>query len=315
MIEVCTLRSPSGQVTGVTYGDSTAETRSYDMAYRVGTVAADSTQSRARHDRLHPRPAGHRYLGGVPLADINPDSGAVFFLHTDHLGAPQIATTSAGAVAWQGTYTIFGSATARTGLLTQNLRLPGQYADTTTAYSQNGFRDYYPALGRYLESDPIWLNGRINTFAYVSDNPFNRIDPKGLQPRPDEAQFQLQQDQQAATDQAATNLGTLTIAQNPKLTAMSRAGSVIDQADAASMLTKAGRSLAKKAGRPGSSFIFPGGAPNAINDAGQSALENILNNPGSKSTPTPSGRFPGGTDSTAPNGQGARFRPSSSSTT
>ena len=247
------------------------------------------------------------YIGGVPLADINPDTGAIFFLHTDHLSAPQVATTSSGAVAWQGTYTVFGSATAPTGLLTQNLRLPGQYADTTTAYSQNGFRDYYPALGRYLESDPIGLNGGINTFAYVGNNPVNRLDPSGLQPSPDESQFQLQQEQQAATDQAATDLANQTIAQNAQLNAMSRAGSMIDPADAASMLTKAGRSLAKKAGRPGSSFICPGGSPGNINAAGQQALDNILNNPASKSTPTPSGRFPGGTDVTAPNGQGARF--------
>ena len=46
------------------------------------------------------------YLGEVPLADINPDTGAIFFLHTDHLGAPHVAMTSAGAVAWEGTYSI-----------------------------------------------------------------------------------------------------------------------------------------------------------------------------------------------------------------
>jgi len=43
----------------------------------------------------------------------------------------------------------------------------------------NYARDYDPAIGGYVESDPIGLKGGINTFGYVSGDPLNRIDPSG----------------------------------------------------------------------------------------------------------------------------------------
>ena len=64
--------------------------------------------------------------------------------------------------------------------VTVNLRLPGQYYDAETGLHYNVFRDYDPSLGRYLESDPIGLDGGLNTYAYVEGNPLLYIDPLGL---------------------------------------------------------------------------------------------------------------------------------------
>jgi RHS repeat-associated protein len=50
------------------------------------------------------------------------------------------------------------------------------------ANNYNYFRDYDPAKGGYVESDPIGLNGAsFSTFAFVSNNPLLRIDPFGLE--------------------------------------------------------------------------------------------------------------------------------------
>jgi uncharacterized protein RhaS with RHS repeats len=44
----------------------------------------------------------------------------------------------------------------------------------------NYFRDYDPATGRYVESDPIGLQGGINPYGYVGSAPVNLVDPQGL---------------------------------------------------------------------------------------------------------------------------------------
>src|ERR1700722_6109747 len=66
-----------------------------------------------------------------------------------------------------------------TSSITQNLRLPGQYSDAESGLYHNGFRDYLPGLGRYVESDPIGLMGGINTYAYANANPQTNIDASG----------------------------------------------------------------------------------------------------------------------------------------
>jgi RHS repeat-associated protein len=63
---------------------------------------------------------------------------------------------------------------------TLNLRYPGQYADAESGMSYNYFRDYDPATGRYVESDPIGLGGGSSTYAYAIGQPLRDVDALGL---------------------------------------------------------------------------------------------------------------------------------------
>ncbi len=129
------------------------------------------------------------YLGAIsraswPVATISPASGQFYFLHDDRLGTPQVGSDSNGNVAWLPDYGPFGELGAIPSLIVQNLRLPGQEFDSDTGFYHNGFRDYMPGVGRYLESDPIGLAGGLNTYGYAGANPAGAVDPSGLRPEP-----------------------------------------------------------------------------------------------------------------------------------
>src|SRR5713101_5979878 len=117
------------------------------------------------------------WLDDMPLALVT--GGSLYFIHPDHLNTPQKATDAAQNLAWDEVLRPFGQTEQQTFPSLTNLRFPGQYFDVEDGLHQNGFRDYDPSTGRYIESDPIGIAGGINTFAYVRDNAVNRSDPSG----------------------------------------------------------------------------------------------------------------------------------------
>jgi RHS repeat-associated protein len=113
-------------------------------------------------------------------------SAGVYYIFADHLNTPRAITDTSNKTIWRWDSDPFGvnlpdEDPDRDGTkMSYNLRFPGQYYDKETGLHYNYFRDYDPAKGGYIESDPIGLRGGINTYTYVGASPISRIDPFGL---------------------------------------------------------------------------------------------------------------------------------------
>jgi len=122
----------------------------------------------------------------TPAHAVPANSGTLYYVHNDQLGTPQALTDESGVVVWSGEYDPFGKAAvdedadADGNAVAFNVRLPGQYYDVETGLHYNYFRYYDPTTDRYLTSDPIGLQGGLNTYLYTNANPVRFTDPLGL---------------------------------------------------------------------------------------------------------------------------------------
>ena len=133
------------------------------------------------------------WLDDRPIA-VQPKAGSYanewLHVHSDHLGTPRAITRPSQANAtiwrWSPTQTAFGEHAPEqdpdgdSDPFTFNLRYPGQYFDAESGLHYNYFRDYEPSTGRYVQSDPIGLDGGASTYAYALSNPSRFADTFGL---------------------------------------------------------------------------------------------------------------------------------------
>ena len=132
------------------------------------------------------------YLGNLPLAVLKtensiPKNLEFFYVYSDQINAARVITNSRdNHIVWRWDLTDpFGTSHAndvsqdRRGFI-YNLRFPGQYYDNESNLHYNYHRDYDPQAGRYVQSDPIGLDGGMNTYSYVGGNPLSHVDELGL---------------------------------------------------------------------------------------------------------------------------------------
>jgi len=123
------------------------------------------------------------WTGDVPVAAIYGTTSAtkIYYIVTDAQNTPRrLIDSSNNAVVWAWDSTAFGVAPPSIETVKFNLRFPGQYYDEITKQHYNLNRYYNPEIGRYMEADPIGLEGGLNPYAYAGSNPVMNTDSTGL---------------------------------------------------------------------------------------------------------------------------------------
>ncbi|WP_177170334.1 RHS repeat protein [Nitrosomonas marina] len=132
------------------------------------------------------------WFNDIPVAVIKQvtptEPVQVYMIHADHLNTPRAIVDSTNMPVWLWrNRNAFGDNLPDEDpdgdgvKFKYNLRFAGQYFDAETQLHYNYFRDYEPATGRYISSDPIGLVGGVNTFGYALQNPLTYVDPDGKQ--------------------------------------------------------------------------------------------------------------------------------------
>ena len=120
------------------------------------------------------------------IVTVAPAVVQVYFIEVDHLNTPRVVSNATSTTVWRwDQLEPFGvnvpdENPSGLGAFEFPMRFPGQYYDRETNLHYNYRRDYDPAIGRYIQSDPIGLDGGVSTYGYAYGNPISFKDPTGL---------------------------------------------------------------------------------------------------------------------------------------
>ncbi|SDV99606.1 RHS repeat-associated core domain-containing protein [Nitrosomonas eutropha] len=99
--------------------------------------------------------------------------------YQDQLGSVIGTANSAGTSTAIHSYGPFGEPNTTTGIRFRYTVTGQQFLGSLNLYHYKT-RFYSPALGRFLQTDPIGTTDDLNLYAYVGNNPINFSDPSGL---------------------------------------------------------------------------------------------------------------------------------------
>ncbi|MCI5066024.1 RHS domain-containing protein [bacterium] len=166
-------------VTRITLG--TTEHYIYDLDGLLLAVISPHGEAKREYVWLEEKPVAF-FERNTSCALTAPCAYTLYFIQTDFLNRPVQVTDTQGQVVWYAIYSPWGEATPVIAQIELDLRLPGQRYQAETGLHYNWNRHYDPSLGRYLQPDPIGLEGGMHRYLYAYGNPITYIDPDGRIP-------------------------------------------------------------------------------------------------------------------------------------
>jgi|GEM_PF-3415369 len=131
------------------------------------------------------------FLPGIGRVDPHGTASAVEYYHSNQIGTTRAMTDDGGDDEQGVVYTAFGERIDGTdhrygyagawGYRSHDdFACDAQSPEYQFPYLHVGYRYYDPANGRFLQRDPIGIEGGLNVYEYVHSRPTLRVDPTGL---------------------------------------------------------------------------------------------------------------------------------------
>jgi RHS repeat-associated protein len=130
-----------------------------------------------------------KYIHGPRVDEIlaQKNNNNTLYLTRDGLGSTRELIKENGNVGQRFDYDPFGAVTVmdKDGNVVSDTPKTNYLFTGREFQSESGLynyrnRFYHPRVGRFLQPDPIGMDGGINIYTYAGDNPINKIDPLGL---------------------------------------------------------------------------------------------------------------------------------------